>query len=120
MFAQVTNTVVELAPGLSQSDVSTLSVAAISLTTPVVVWLLAKLLTDPKTDKLRIHPGVLPVITPVVGLGIGYVMNKLGTHLSAGDMAQAGAVAVCVRESVNQWVTKRMQKSKDQPELDLK
>lgn len=57
----------------------------------------------------RVPKFVLPLITPVVGVGLGLLLNWL-TKINLGwvDMAKAGALAVFVREVVNQAVTKRL------------
>lgn len=86
---------------VSQGTANTLAEVLVMFVSPVVVWLLAKL--NPPTK-------ILPAITPLVGLLIGWGMNKLGAQMSPGDMAQAGAVAVCIREVTNQWVTKELEK----------
>lgn len=56
-------------------------------------------------------PSVLvPCMTPVLGIVLGLGINALAKqNLGWVDMAQAGALAVFVREVFNQAVTKRMQ-----------
>lgn len=50
---------------------------------------------------------VLPLLTPLIGIGLGLIVNKLGSaHLGWVDMAQAGGLAVFVREVVNKAATK--------------
>jgi len=57
----------------------------------------------------KIPRAMLPVMTPVVGMGVGWLVNWLGgQNLGWVEMAKAGALAVFFREVVNQWVTKRM------------
>ena len=58
----------------------------------------------PKLPKL-----VLPSITPLVGIGVGLALNKFaGADLGWYDMGKAGALAVFVREVINQAITKRL------------
>lgn len=74
---------------------------AIAGITPVIVWLVSKIPNLPKA--------VLPTITPLVGIGLGFALKWLGdANLSWVDMAQAGALSVFVREVFNQWVTKQL------------
>jgi len=57
----------------------------------------------PKIPKL-----LLPSVTPFIGMALGYGLNALGTaDLGWVDAAQAGALAVFVREVVNQAVKSR-------------
>lgn len=50
---------------------------------------------------------VLPLLTPLIGIGLGLLVNKLSSaQLGWVDMAQAGALAVFVREVVNKAATK--------------
>lgn len=76
---------------------------AIAGITPLIVsgiWWLA-----PKIPSV-----VIPLTTPFVGIGLGLLMNWLGkANLSWVDMGTAGALAVFVRETVNQAITKRLQ-----------
>jgi hypothetical protein len=75
---------------------------AISAISPIIVWLFTKL--APKIPK-----PVLPTITPLVGIGIGLGLNALaGTNLGWVDMAKAGALAVFIRETINQLITKQL------------
>lgn len=49
-------------------------------------------------------------MTPFLGIVLGLLLKWAGTvELSWIDMAQAGAMAVAVREIFNQAVTKRLQ-----------
>lgn len=74
----------------------------ITAVTPVLVTLVWKCV--PKLPKW-----VLPAITPLIGLGLGLAVNWLAAaNLGWVDMAKAGALAVFIREIVNQAVTKRM------------
>lgn len=77
-----------------------LAIAAIS---PVIVLGVAKIMP-------HIPKWVLPSITPLVGIAVGLTLNKLaGANLSWYDMGKAGALAVFVREVINQAITKRLQ-----------
>jgi len=50
---------------------------------------------------------LLPMLTPLIGVLLGFLINWLGSkNLSWVDMAQAGALAVFVREAFNQNITK--------------
>lgn len=76
---------------------------AISLVAPFVVWLVTKFVPN-------VPKAFLPAVTPFVGIGLGLALNALaGSNLGWVDMAKAGALAVFVRETVNQMVTKRLQ-----------
>jgi hypothetical protein len=100
-FAQ-TNSVPSSPTSLTDFPTSTdaLWSYAISFISPFIVWLMAKFVP-------KIPTAFLPAVTPLVGLGLGFALNKLGgAHLSWIDMAKAGALAVFIRETTNQWVTK--------------
>lgn len=74
----------------------------ISAISPIVVWLFTKVI--PKLPK-----PVLPAITPLIGITVGLGLNALaGTNLGWIDMAKAGAMAVFIRETINQLVTKQI------------
>lgn len=76
-----------------------LAIAAIS---PIAVTLVAFVVP-------RLPKWVLPSMTPVVGIVVGLALNKLaGANLSWYDMGKAGALAVFVREVINQAITKRL------------
>lgn len=104
VLAQATNTnVVPVTPGpvpdipQTVSQFWDLAIAAIS---PIVIWGVTKAV--PKIPKV-----LLPSMTPLVGIGLGVALNKLaGANLGWLDMAKAGALAVFVREVVNQAITK--------------
>jgi MFS superfamily sulfate permease-like transporter len=103
VLAQVTNTntVPTTLPPLPKSvaDYWDLAIGAVS---PMIIWGLAKVMP-------KIPRPFLPVLTPVVGIGVGALVNWLaGQNLTWFEMAKAGALAVFFREVVNQWVTKRM------------
>ena len=56
---------------------------------------------------------VLPLLTPLVGIGLGLAMNKLGAaNLGWLDMAQAGGLAVLIREVIHTAVTRGLAPSK--------
>jgi len=101
VLAQVTNTVPPGTEPLPKtvSDYWDLAIGAVS---PMIIWVLAKVMP-------KIPRAFLPVMTPVVGIGVGWLVNWLGgQNLGWVEMAKAGALAVFFREVVNQWVTKRM------------
>jgi len=53
-----------------------------------------------------IPKGMLPIITPILGLALGYGLKRLGmTNWGWVDMTQAGALAVFVREVFHQVTT---------------
>lgn len=102
VFAQITN-VPPVPPigGIPQSkgEFWDLGIAAV---TPIIVWLVR--LGAPKIPSV-----LLPSITPFIGIGLGLLLNKLaGANLSWVDMAKAGALAVMIREVVNQAITQPM------------
>jgi hypothetical protein len=73
----------------------------ISCVTPVIVWLFGKIPKLPRP--------VLPILTPFVGVILGLILRWLaGLNLGWVDMAQAGMVAVFIRESINQLITKKI------------
>lgn len=75
--------------------------AVIAIVTPGIVYLIGKIPPLPRW--------VLPSITPLVGLGLGLILKYLGAaNLAWVDMAQAGALAVFVREVINQTITKQV------------
>ena len=60
--------------------------------TPLIVWL-AKTIA-PKTPK-----GLLPALTPLIGMGFGFLLNQVGfSSLNYTDAAIFGALGVTVRE----------------------
>lgn len=79
---------------------------AISITTPLVIWLFGKIPQLPRP--------VLPFLTPFVGIALGFGLQKLG-QLNMGwvDMGQAGMVAVAIREGFNQAITKQLRPLED-------
>lgn len=79
----------------SKGDFWMWAIAGIS---PLIVTLIKKV--APKIPKL-----LLPASTPIIGIGLGIVLNKLGaSDLGWVDMAQAGALAVFIRETLDQAV----------------
>lgn len=94
-----TNVVEPVTPPLTVNvDVWDLVIGVIC---PVLIWGLTKV--APKIPK-----PLLPAITPAVGVGLGLLINWMaGQNLTWFESAKAGAMAVFVREMVNQWVTKR-------------
>lgn len=81
---------------------------AIAVVVPLIVGGFRKLVPN-------IPPWLLPVSTPFVGIVLGAALKWLGaSDMGWVDMAQAGAMAVMVRESFNQIVSKRMS-SEPQP-----
>lgn len=78
---------------------------AISIVTPIIVWLVRMLVP-------KIPTPLLPIATPFVGLALGALLNVVAdAHLGWVDMAKAGALAVFVREVTNQAITLQLQKS---------
>lgn len=72
----------------------------IGAVTPVIVWLFGKIPQLPRP--------VLPVLTPFIGLAIGWTLKKLGgLQLEPYQMAAAGSLGVFIRECTNQLVTKQ-------------
>jgi hypothetical protein len=90
-------------------DVGSFWKYGVAVVTPLIVtfvhWVAPKL---PKV--------FLPSMTPLVGLVLGYAVNALGAaNLGWVDMAEAGALAVFIREVVNQAITKRMEEPETLP-----
>ncbi len=74
---------------------------AISLVTPLIVFGLGKIPQLPRP--------LLPIFTPFIGMGLGWALSHIESlHLTWWDSAQAGALAVFIRESVNQVITKQL------------
>jgi len=77
---------------------------AIAVVVPLIVGGINNLV--PKLPKF-----VLPISTPFVGIALGALLKALGlADMGWVDMAQAGGLAVLVRESWNQIVTKQIAK----------
>jgi len=95
-------------PGIPQSA-GAIWDAAIAGVAPIIVWLVRKII--PKIPTM-----LLPMITPVIGIGLGLLLNRFANaDLSWFDMAKAGALAVFVRETVNQAITKQLEPAKPAP-----
>jgi len=74
----------------------------IGIVAPILIWGLAKI--APKIPK-----PLLPTLAPLVGVGLGFLINWLaGQNMGWFEAAKAGSMAVFFREIVNQWATKRM------------
>lgn len=102
VFAQTNSIPAPIPDGISTGK-SYYWQTAIAGITPIIVTLIRWLV--PKIPSM-----LLPTMTPVLGIGFGILFNYLSkANLSWMDMAQAGALAVFVRETFNQVVTKRMQ-----------
>jgi hypothetical protein len=82
-------------PGIDPSQFPTGDAAWLALIPPLtafITWLLGKIPPLPK--------GILPWITPLLGIGIGYALNYInGAQLSPALTAGAGAVAVFIYEA---------------------
>lgn len=90
------------APGDLPKTLSQYWDLAIAAVTPLLVTGISKVV--PKLPKW-----VLPTVTPVIGIGLGLLINWLASaNLGWVDMAKAGALAVFVREVINQAITKRL------------
>lgn len=81
----------------------TYGIAAI---TPVIVWAFGKIPMLPRP--------ILPVLTPFVGMLLGFILQKLNAaHLHWYSAAGAGTIAVFLREATNQLVTKQLKPRED-------
>lgn len=83
---------------------------AIAALTPIIVWGVRKLVP-------KIPDRLLAASTPFVGLLLGLALNKIASlNLTWVDMTELGALAVFIREVINQNVTKpieaKMEKDK--------
>lgn len=106
VFAQDTNAPAGL-PALPH-DLPSFWKYGVAAVTPVLVWAIHSIVP-------KIPTVLLPSITPAIGLGLGYAINALaGANLGWVDMAEAGALAVFVREVVNQAITKRLEAAAEQ------
>ena len=80
---------------------------AIAVVVPILVNVFKKLVPN-------IPPWLLPVSTPFLGMALGAGLKALGaSHMGWVDLAEAGGLAVLVRESFNQIVVKRLGTKKD-------
>ena len=85
----------------------------VAVVTPLIVTFIHW--AAPKLPKL-----LLPSITPLIGLGLGFELNHLtAANLGWVDMAEAGALAVFIREVTNQAITKRLE-TPDEPPAPLR
>ncbi len=75
---------------------------AIAVVTPLIIAGSKKLIpTVPKW--------LLPCVSPLVGIGLGFGLNAVGAaNLAWIDAAQLGALGVFIREVVDQCVTKQL------------
>jgi hypothetical protein len=74
---------------------------AIAAVTPVITWAFGKIPMLPRP--------VLPVLTPFIGMFLGFILQKLdAAHLHWYSAAGAGTIAVFLRETTNQLVTKQL------------
>lgn len=104
VLAQTNTNTVPVPPGDLPATISQYWDLIISVVTPFLVTGIAKL--APKIPKW-----VLPAVTPVLGIVLGLIYNKVaGANLGWVDMAKLGALAVFVREVVNQAITKQLLK----------
>lgn len=82
-------------PGIDVSQFPTGDAAWLALIPPLttlITWLLGKIPPLPK--------GILPWITPLLGIGIGYVLQYInGAKLSPALTAAAGGLAVFIYEA---------------------
>lgn len=102
VLAQTNTIPVPEIPGQLPKNLSQYWDLVIAAVTPLLVTGIWKLV--PKLPKW-----VLPTITPLIGIGLGLLVNWLTTaNLGWVDMAKAGALAVFIREVINQAITKRL------------
>lgn len=95
-----TNTVPDVTGSPLPSSTSDFWTYAIAVIVPLLVGLMKKLVP-------KLPAWLLPVSTPFVGILLGAGLKALGAaEMTWVDMAQAGGLAVLVRESWNQIVTK--------------
>jgi hypothetical protein len=95
-LAQVTNAIPTVAGSALPQTKSEFWFWAISVVTPLIVVGVKKVV--PKIPKL-----LIPITTPLIGIGLGLLLNWLQrANLGWVDMAQAGALAVFIREIVDQ------------------
>lgn len=99
-LAQVTNALPVATTGtISNVDLWDIGIGIVA---PLLIWGLTKI--APKIPK-----PLLPTITPLVGVGLGFLVNWIaGQNLTWFEAAKAGSMAVFFREITNQWVTKQM------------
>lgn len=98
-LAQPTNTVPDVSGAPLPASTFEFWTYGIAIIVPLLVGGMKKLVP-------KIPTWVLPVSTPFVGLLLGFILKWVGwANLSWVDMAQAGGLAVLIRESWNQIVT---------------
>lgn len=108
-LAQTTNVVSGDVPALP-ADKGAYWNLAISAITPLFVWLAAKIVP-------AMPRNLLPVIAPVIGIGLGFLLNWLaGQNFPWYESGAAGLLGVGIREIFNQQVTKRIEDSQNAPE----
>jgi len=91
---------------LTPDQALTAAKTVIACLTPVIVWLA-------KTVSPKVPRGLLPAMTPLIGIAFGYMLNSIGfTSLNWTDAAVSGALGVFVREAWDQNV--RMKDTRDQ------
>lgn len=99
VFAQTNSVPMPAALPKTVAEYWTLLIAGV---TPLVVTGVWKLVP-------KIPTVILPLMTPVLGIGLGLLINAVSkANLGWVDMASAGALAVFVREVFNQAITKRL------------
>lgn len=104
LLAQVTNAVTPNTP--LPTTTTDFWVYGIAIIVPVLVNIFKKLVPN-------IPTWMLPVSTPFIGMALGAGLKALGwSQMGWVDMAQAGAMAVMIRESFNQIVVKQMEGGK--------
>lgn len=79
---------------------------AIAAITPVITWAFGKIPQLPRP--------VLPVLTPFIGMLLGFILKKAdAANLHWYSAAGAGTIAVFLREVTNQLVTKQLKPRED-------
>lgn len=102
LLAQTNPPVLDPSTAPLPTDVGSYWEYGIAIITPLLVWIFARF--GPSVPVL-----VLPMLAPVVAIGLGLALNQLSSaNIGWVDMAKAGTLAVFIRELTNQLVTKRM------------
>lgn len=100
-----TNTVPDVSGSPLPATTSEFWTYAIAVIVPLIVNAMKKLAP-------KIPSWVLPVSTPFLGVLLGLILKWLGAaEMGWVDMAQAGGLAVLIRESWNQIITKQLNPS---------
>lgn len=103
MSAMAQTNTTPIVPGIDASQFPTGDAAWLALIPPLtafITWALGKIPPLPK--------GILPWITPLLGIGIGYVIQAInGAHLSPALTAGAGSVAVFIYEATKSAVVNK-------------